>query len=54
MLNIREENVISFNKSSMKEMMNDISEGMNLYSQSKASGITKKDFLDFISNKTSN
>jgi hypothetical protein len=51
MLNIREENVISFNKSGMKEMMNDISEGMHLYSKSKASGVTKKDFLDFISNK---
>lgn len=51
MLNIREENVISFNKSGMKEMMDDISEGMHLYSKSKASGVTKKNFLDFLSNK---
>ena len=51
MLNIREENVISFNKSDMKEMMNNVSEGMHLYSKSKESGVTKKDFLDFISNK---
>lgn len=51
MLNIREENVVSFNKSSMNEMMKDVSEGMHLYSKSKQSGTTKKNFLDFIKNK---
>jgi hypothetical protein len=51
MLNIREENVISFNKGDMNNMMNDISEGMRQYSFSKSEGKTKKDFLDFIQNK---
>ncbi len=51
MLNIREENVISFNKGDMNNMMNDISEGMRQYSHSKNEGKTKKDFLDFIANK---
>jgi hypothetical protein len=35
----------------MKYMMNDISEGMRMYSQSKSEGVTKKDFLDFITKK---
>jgi uncharacterized protein YegL len=51
MLNIRSENVVSFNKLDMNYMMNDISEGMRQYSQSKSEGVTKKDFLDFIKNK---
>ena len=51
MLNIREENVISFDKGDMTTMMNDISEGMRQYSHSKHEGKTKKDFLDFIENK---
>jgi uncharacterized protein YegL len=51
MLNIRSENVVSFNKGDMKYMMNDISEGMRIYSQSKSEGVTKKDFLDFITKK---
>lgn len=51
MLNIRQENVISFNKSDMNSMMDDVSQGMHLYSKSKDSGVTKKDFLDFIVNK---
>ena len=51
MLNIREENVVSFNKSDMDNMMNDISDGMRYYSQSKSEGKTKKDFLDFIAKK---
>ena len=48
MLNIREENVVSFNKGDMGEMMNEISFGMRQYSQSKFEGKTKKDFLDFM------
>lgn len=51
MLNIREENVISFNKSNMNEMMNDVNEGIRYYSQSKSEGKTKKDFMDFIVKK---
>ena len=51
MLNIRTENVISFNKRDMEYMMKDVSDGMKFYSQSKAQGVTKKDFLDFITNK---
>ena len=51
MLNIREENVISFNKGDMGNMMNDISYGMKEYSLRKSMGETKKDFLDFIDKK---
>ncbi|CAM4109547.1 VWA domain-containing protein [Flavobacterium antarcticum] len=51
MLNIKAENVVSFNKSDMNKMMNDVSEGMHLYSKSKESGTTKRNFLDFIKNK---
>lgn len=51
MLNIRVENVVSFNKGDMNEMMNDISNGMREYSMSKSKGKTKKDFLDFIIKK---
>lgn len=51
MLNIREENVVSFNKEDMVNMMNDVSDGMRHYSQSKSEGITKKDFLDFLNKK---
>ena len=51
MLNIREENVISFDKGDMNSMMNDVSEGMRHYSYSKHQGNTKRDFLDFIPNK---
>lgn len=51
MLNIRTENVVSFNKRDMHTMMSDISEGMRQYSYSKSEGKTKKDFLDFIKKK---
>lgn len=51
MLNIREENVVSFNKGDMGEMMNEISFGMRQYSQSKFEGKTKRNFLDFIVKK---
>lgn len=51
MLNIREENVISFNKTNMHEMMNDVNQGIRYYSQSKSEGKTKKNFLDFILKK---
>jgi len=51
MLNIRRENVVSFNKSDMPNMMNDVSEGMRQYTYSKSIGNIKKDFLDFIEDK---
>jgi GT2 family glycosyltransferase len=51
MLNIRRENVVSFSKTYMPEMMNDVSEAMRQYSVSKSNGSIKKDFLDFIINK---
>jgi len=51
MLNIRAENVISFNKADMGDMMADVSFGMREYSRSKFKGQTKRDFLDFIIKK---
>lgn len=51
MLNIRRENVVSFSKTFMPEMMNDVSEAMRQYSTSKSTGSIKRDFLDFIKNK---
>ena len=45
------ENVVSFNKSDMSNMMNDVSEGMRQYTYSKSTGNIKKDFLDFIEDK---
>lgn len=51
MLNIKTENVVSFSKSNMGEMMNHVSEGMRQYSLSKSKGITKKHFLDFLDKK---
>ena len=51
MLNIRKENVVSFSKGDMHEMMDDLGKGMRHYSTVKESGSVKKDFLDFIDNK---
>jgi hypothetical protein len=51
MLNIKTENVVSFNKSNMEEMMEHFSEGIRQYSHSKSRGITKNNFLDFLLNK---
>ncbi|MGB3343110.1 MAG: vWA domain-containing protein [Aequorivita sp.] len=51
MLNIRAENVMSFNKEDMGTVMNEISDGMYAYSKSKFMGETKTDFLDFIVKK---
>jgi hypothetical protein len=42
---------VSFNKSDMGEMMNEISNGMRQYSNSKSEGKIKKGFLDFIVKK---
>lgn len=51
MLNIRRENVISFNKSDMNTMWNDIGHSMRDYSMHKSMGETKKDFLDKLAEK---
>ena len=51
MLNIRSENVVSFNKGDMHNMMSDIGQGMRSYTYAKQNGNIKTDFLDFISNK---
>ena len=51
MLNIRSENVMSFNKGDMNQIMDEVSEGMRRYSYSKSNGDTKKDLLDFIQDK---
>src|SRR5690554_6675091 len=51
MLNIREENVMSFNKSDMGEVMNNISGGMREYTYCKYIGEVKRDFLDFVQRK---
>ncbi|RAR73860.1 VWA domain-containing protein [Flavobacterium aciduliphilum] len=51
MLNIRSENVVSFDKVDMNYMMNNVSEGMRQYSCMKSIGINKSDFFDFIDNK---
>ena len=51
MLNIRRENVISFNKTDMNTMWNDISYSMRDYSTHKSMGQTKKDFLDKLEDK---
>jgi uncharacterized protein YegL len=46
MLNIRRENVLSFNKHQYQEMMSDMGESMRIYEHSKASGFVKHDFFD--------
>ncbi len=51
MLNIRMENVVSFSKGDMGEMMGNVSRGMHYYSRAKATGKVKKDFLDFMLRK---
>ena len=51
MLNIRNENVMSFSKENYAGMMNNVSESMREYSVNKASGTTKKDIFDIFKNK---
>jgi len=50
-LNIREENIISFNKKNMSYIMNEVNTSMRDYAHKKSQGITKKDLLDIIKNK---
>jgi hypothetical protein len=51
MLNIRNENVMSFSKENYECMMSDVSDSMREYSKTKASGTTKKDIFDIFKNK---
>ena len=52
MLNIRNENVIAFNKENMDNMMNNISRGIVYYSLDlETNDGNKKDFFDFINDK---
>ena len=51
MLNIRNENVMSFSKENYAGMMNNVSESMREYSITKAEGTTKKDIFDIFKNK---
>lgn len=51
MLNIRRENVISFNKSDYSGMMNDVSDSIRCYAQSKSDGNTKNNIFDIFENK---
>ena len=50
-LNIRQENVIAFEKRDMRRTYNDVAYSMNDYAESKSRGVTKKDLLDKIRNK---
>jgi hypothetical protein len=52
MLNIREENVVSFNKIDMVEMMNEISYGCDTIRIVNLKENKKKSFLDFIIKRT--
>ncbi len=51
MLNIRNENVMSFSKENYAGMMNNVSDSMREYSKTKAEGTTKKDIFDIFKNK---
>jgi uncharacterized protein YegL len=51
MLNIRRENVISFSKSDYASMMNDVSDSIRSYAQSKTSGNTKNNIFDIFEKK---
>ncbi len=51
MLNIRNENVMSFSKENYAGMMDNVSDSMREYSVNKASGTTKKDIFDIFKNK---
>jgi len=51
MLNIRRENVMSFNKSDYSGMMDDVSSSIRCYAESKAEGKTKKNIFDIFEKK---
>ena len=51
MLNIRRENVISFSKSDYSGMMEDVSDSIRFYENSKAEGKTKNNIFDIFDKK---
>ena len=51
MLNIREENVISFSKSNYSNIMDDVSESIRCYATSKSEGKPKNDIFDIFDKK---
>ena len=51
MLNIRNENVMSFSKENYTGMMDNVSDSILEYSKAKASGTTKKNIFDIFKNK---
>jgi len=51
MLNIRRENVISFSKSDYSGMMDDVSDSIRFYENSKAEGKTKNNIFDIFDKK---
>ena len=50
-LNIRRENIISFNKSNYADMMDQVSESIRSYEHMKSMGNYKNDLFDEISEK---
>jgi uncharacterized protein YegL len=50
-LNIRQENIMSFNKANYSEMMADMSDSIIEYERSKSSGNMKKDLFDIFKKK---
>lgn len=51
MLNIRRENAMNFSKTGYFNMMDDLSDSIKAYSDSKSDGKLKKDLLDIFKNK---
>ena len=51
MLNIRKENVMSFNKTDYAGMMDDVSDSIRYYAASKAEGTTKNNIFDIFEKK---
>ena len=50
-LNLKKQNVHSYDKANIFGIMNDVSESMREYSYQKSKGITKKDLMDIIKKK---
>ncbi len=51
LLNIRRENVMSFDKSDYRTMMDDMSKSIHFYAEAKSEGKTKKDIFDIFTKK---
>ena len=50
-LSIRKDNIISFNKRNMSQVIEGVNDSMKDYAHKKSQGITKKDLLDIIKKK---